>query len=157
MGLARGMVAGLAGAGLAALAAAPARPQSDDVSAGVPMIAASAPISHQDESTEVGRPLLLFHFVHIDAACGPTPMSIRLTTAPSHGGVAIEDGAERPWSKGRPMFGPDDPRAHCGNRLAATKDAVYTPAHGYAGHDTLVVEFTEAGTTFSDTIDVAVR
>jgi hypothetical protein len=158
---ARGIGAGLAGAVLVsavlAIAAAAALAQPEDIGPRVPMIASGAPIGHQDESTEVGRPLLLFHYVHIDGHCGPTPMAIRLATPPAHGAVAFADGEERPFSEGHPMFGPADPRAHCGNRLAATRDAVYTPAPGFAGHDALAVEFTENGTSFTDTIDVSVR
>ena len=153
---AQGMIAGLAGAFLA-VAAEPAWPQPGDIGPRVPMIASGAQISHQDESTEVGLPLVLFHYVHIDADCGPTPMTIRLTAPASHGAVAFESGEERPWSNGRPIFGPGDRRAHCGNRLAATRNAIYTPAPGFAGHDTLTVEFTEDGTSFTDTIDVSVR
>jgi hypothetical protein len=157
---ARGTVAGFASAVLASavsFVAAPVDSQPDDVGAGAPMIALGAPVSHQDESTEIGLPLMLFHYVHIDAHCGPTPMTVRLAMPPSHGAVAFEDGDERPWSNGRPMFGPADPRAHCGNRLAATRNAVYTPAPRFTGHDTLTVEFTENGTSFTDTIDVSVR
>ena len=121
------------------------------------MIASGAPISHQDESTEIGRPLLLFHYVHIDAACGPTPMTIRLAAPPAHGAVVFEDGEERPFSNGHPMFEMGDPRARCGNRLAATRDAVYTPDPRFAGHDTLTVDFTENGASVTDTIGVSVR
>ncbi|HEY3800001.1 MAG TPA: hypothetical protein VGL58_16760 [Caulobacteraceae bacterium] len=156
MGRARSIVAGLAGAALAAAAASPAPGQPEDVGAEVPMIARGAPVSQQDENTAAGRPVVLFHYVHIDRACGPSAIAIRLTTPPTHGTVAIEDGEERPWSGGRPMFAPGDPRAHCGNSLAATKDALYTPAPGFTGHDTVVVEFTEDGTTFTDAIEVSV-
>jgi hypothetical protein len=37
-----------------------------------------------------------------------------------------------------------------------TKDGVYTPAPGFTGHDTLTVEFTEAGASFTDTIAISV-
>jgi hypothetical protein len=121
------------------------------------MIARGDPVSHQDANTEAGRPVLLFHYVHIDADCGPTAMAIRLTSPPEHGTLAIDDGEERPWSDGRPMFAAGDPRAHCGNRLASTKDGLYTPAPGFIGHDTLAVEFTEGGVAVTDTIDIAVR
>jgi hypothetical protein len=84
-------------------------------------------------------------------------MAVQLTTPPAHGTLTIEDGEERPWSGGRPMFVPADPRARCGNRLASTKDAVYAPATGFSGHDTLAVTFTEDGASFTDTIDIAVR
>ena len=152
-----GGIAGLAGAVLATLVVGPARPQPEDVGREAPMIARGAPISQQDANTAAGQPVLLFHYVHIDAHCGPDAVAIRLTTPPEHGSLALEDGEERPWSEGRPMFGPDDPRARCGNRLAATKDGVYTPAPGFIGHDSMVVEFTEGGATLSDTIEVSVR
>jgi hypothetical protein len=148
---------GLAGVALATLIAGASRPQSEAVGPGVPMIARGAPVSQQDVNTEVGRPVLLFHYVHIDTACGPSAMAVRLTTPPEHGSVSFEEGEERPWYGGRPLFTPGDPRARCGNRLAATKDAVFTPAPGFAGRDTLVVEFSEDGQTITDTIDIVVR
>ena len=147
----------VAGMALAAIAAVDVRSQGEDVDAGAPVFARGAPVSQQDANTEVGRPVLLFHYVHIDADCGPTAMAIAVTTPPSHGTVSFEDGEERPWFGGRPLFGPGDPRAGCGNRLADTKDGVYTPAAGFSGHDSLVVKFTEAGAAFSDTIDISVR
>ncbi len=147
----------LAGVVLAIAVGGGARSQPEAVGAGVPMMARGAPISQQDVNTEVGRPVLLLHYVHVDAACGPSAMAIRLTTPPEHGSVSFEDGEERPWYAGRPLFEPGDPRAHCGNRLAATKDAVFTPAPGFTGRDTLVVEFTEDGASFSDTVDIEVR
>jgi hypothetical protein len=155
MRLAQGLAAGLGGVLLAGLASA-AWPQGEDIGAGAPVIARGAPISQQDVNTEAGRPVALFHFVHIDAACGPTAAAIRLATEPSHGTLAIDDGEERPWSDGHPLFEPGDPRAHCGNRLVPTKDGVYTPARGFTGHDTLTIEFTEDGATFSDTIAISV-
>src|SRR5579862_5570171 len=119
----------LAGLALAAIAGA-ARSQ-EDIGAGAPVMARGAPVIQQDVNTEVGQPVLLFHYVHIDADCGPTAMAIAVTTPPSHGTVSFEDGEERPWFGGRPLFGPGDPRAGCGNRLADTKDGVYTPAPGF--------------------------
>lgn len=157
MGRARGIVAGLVGAVLAAGGSERALGQPEDVGAGVPMIARGVPVSHQDANTEAGRPVLLFHYVHIDADCGPTAMAIQATSPPEHGTLAIENGEERPWSGGRPLFAPGDPRAHCGNALASTRDGVYTPAPGFVGHDTLVLAFTESGETITDTIDIAVR
>jgi hypothetical protein len=149
--------AGIWLAGVVAMAAAgAARSQGEAVGAGPPVMARGAPVSRQDANTEAGRPVLLLHYVHIDAGCGPIPVAIRLTTPPQHGSVSFDDGEERPWWHGQPLFGPGDPRAPCGDRLAATKDGVYTPAPGFIGHDTLVVEFTENGAVFSDTIDVSV-
>jgi hypothetical protein len=80
-----------------------------------------------------------------------------VTTPPAHGTISFEDGEERPWSGGRPLFGASDPRAACGNRLAATKDGVYAPAPGFSGHDSLTVQFTEDGVAFTDTIEISVR
>lgn len=155
MGLAQGLAAGLGGVLLAGVAGA-AWPQGEDIGAGAPVIARGAPISQQDVNTEAGRPILLFHFVHIDGACGPTAVAMRVITEGAHGTFAVEDGQERPWSDGHPLFEPGDPRARCGNRLVPTKDGIYTPARGFTGHDTLTVEFTEAGVTFSDTVSVSV-
>ena len=147
----------LACTALATIAAGAARSQGEDVGAGAPVFARGASISQQDVNTEVGRPVLMFHYVHIDADCGPTTMAIAVTRPPTHGAVSFEDGEERPWSDGRPLFGPGDPRAPCGNRLAATKDGVYAPAPGFSGHDTLTVQFTENGVAFTDTIEISVR
>jgi hypothetical protein len=155
MAWARGIAAGLAGAVLAAAANGPARPQAVDV--GAPVMARGAAVSEQQENTAAGRPLVLFHYVHIDDRCGPAPAAIRVATPPEHGALEIEDGEERPWTDGRPLFAATDARAHCADRLAATKDGVYTPAPGFRGHDTLVLQFTEDGASFTDTIDVAVR
>jgi hypothetical protein len=155
MGLAQGMAAGLGGVILAGLASA-AWPQGEDVGAGAPVFTRGAPISQQDINTEAGRPVMLFHYVRIDRGCAPTAVAIRLAAAPAHGAFTLEDGEERPWSNGHPLFDRADPRAHCSDRLAATKDGVYTPAPGYTGHDTLAVEFTEAGAAFTDTISVSV-
>jgi hypothetical protein len=142
---------------LTTAAAGGAHSQAEDVDAGAPVFARGAPISQQDVNTAVGRPVLLFHYVHIDADCGPTTMAIAVTTPPAHGTVSFEDGEERPWSGGRPLFGPGDPRAACGNRLAATKDGVYAPAPDFSGHDALTVQFTEDGVAFTDTIEISVR
>ncbi len=148
---------GLAGALSATLAAGLALAQSDDVGPGAPVIARGAPVSHQDANTADGLAVTLFHYVRIGAACEPVPVAIRLTTAPAHGTLSLEDGEERPWSDGHPLFDAHDPRAGCGNRLVATRDAIYTPAAGFRGHDSLAVEFTEDGQSFTDTIDIAVR
>jgi hypothetical protein len=148
---------GLGGMVLAIVVASPPRSQGEDVGAGAPVFARGAPVSQQDVNTEVGRPVLLFHYVHIDADCGPAAMAITVTTPPEHGTVGFEDGEERPWFGGRPLFGPDDPRAPCGNRLAATKDGVYAPAPGFSGHDTVTVQFTENGAAFTDTIEISGR
>ncbi len=155
MGLAQGMAAGLGGVVLATLAGA-AWPQGEDIGAGAPVFGRGAPISQQDVNTEAGRPVTLFHYVRIDGGCAPTPVTIRLAVPPAHGAFTLEDGEERPWSGGHPLFDSADARAHCGDRLAATKDGVYTPAPGFTGHDTLTVEFTEAGGAFTDTITISV-
>ena len=155
MGLAQGVAAGLGGVLLAAVASA-AWPQGEDIGAGAPVIARGAPISQQDVNTEKGRPVTLFHYVRIGADCAPASVAIRLIAEPAHGTFALEDGQERPWSDGHPLFEPADPRAHCGNRLVRTQDGVYTPAPGFAGHDALTAEFTDAGVTFTDTVTVSV-
>jgi hypothetical protein len=155
MGLAQGVAVGLGGV-LLAFSAGAAWPQDEDIGAGAPVFARGAPISQQDVNTEAGRPVTLFHYVRVDGGCARTAVAIRLAAAPAHGAFTLEDGEERPWSGGHPLFGPADPRAHCGDRLTATEDGVYTPAPGFTGHDTLTVEFSEAGGAFTDTITVSV-
>jgi hypothetical protein len=157
MDQARGIAAALAGVALAAAGAGPTRAQPEAIGAGAPLIARGAEVSQEQENTEAGRPVVLFHYIHIDAACGPTAMALVVTAPPAHGELAIEAGEERPWLGARPLFAPGDPRAHCADRLAPTRDGVYTPAPGFTGHDTLSVQFTEDGVSFTDTIDVAVR
>jgi len=154
MRLAQGMAAGLGGVLLAGGAWALGEEVGEGV--GAPVIARGAPVSQQGVNAEAGHRVVLFHFVHIDGACRATAAAIRVTTPPAHGAFAIEAGEERPWSDGRPLFDPADPRAHCGDRLVPTRDGVYTSAPGFTGHDTLTVEFTEAGQTFADTIDISV-
>ena len=157
MGRAGIWLAGIWLAGIVLATASDARSQGEAVDAGAPVFAQDAPIRQQDVNTVVGRPVLLFHYVHVDAHCGPTAMAIAVTMPPAHGAASFEDGEERPWIDGHPLFGPGDPRAACGNRLAATKDGVYTPAPGFSGHDSLTVQFTENGAAFSDTIEISVR
>lgn len=148
---------GLAGALLATLAVSGALAQGEEVGAAAPLIARGAAVTHQDVNTAAGLPVTLFHYVHIDAGCEPAPVAIRPASPPQHGTLSLGDGEERPWAEGHPLFDAGDPRAACANRLAATRDGVYTPAAGFRGHDTLAVEFTDAGQSFTDTIDIAVR
>ena len=153
MGRVQAIAAAIGGVMIAGAALA----QDENIGADAPLIARGAPISQQDVNTEAGRRVLLFHYVHIDGHCGPTAVAIRLTAEPAHGTFTLENGDERPWWGGHPLFAPGDPRARCGNRLAATRDGVYTPAPGFTGHDDLTVEFTEAGVAVTDTISVSVR
>jgi hypothetical protein len=83
-------------------------------------------------------------------------VTFRLTTPPAHGMVTFVDGQERPVAGGQPLFAHGDPRARCDDRLAPTKDAFYTPAPGFSGEDSFVVEASEAGAVASDAVDVAV-
>ncbi|HZZ88595.1 MAG TPA: hypothetical protein VFE13_09710 [Caulobacteraceae bacterium] len=151
----RGIAAAVAGAVLA-VGGGPARAQPEAIGAGAPLIARGAEVSQEQENTAAGRPVVLFHYVHIDAACGPKAMGLVVATPPTHGTLRIEDGEERPRLADGPLFPPSDPRAHCANRLVPTRDGVYLPAPGFTGHDTMTVQFTEDGASFSDTIDVAV-
>jgi hypothetical protein len=144
-------------AGLAALAAAvPAMAQDDQVTSEIPLIVRGAPPLRQQSITAAGVPVLLFHYFNLGAGCGPTDTTVRLTTPPAHGTVAIQDGEEQPAARGRALYSPGDPRAQCRNRLVATRDAIYTPAAGFSGADAMVVEITEGGASTSDTVDVTV-
>jgi hypothetical protein len=152
-------ITGVGAAGLMA-AAALAQPRSgaqdDDTVLGIPAIVRGAPAIQQHSITVSETPVLLFHYFNVGADCEPTHVAFRITTPPGHGAVEFQDGEERPFTQGHPLFPADDPRSRCASRLVATKDAVYTPAAGFSGADSFVIEATEAGQTFSDTVGVSV-
>jgi hypothetical protein len=110
----------------------------------------------QHSATPTATPVMLFHYFNVGADCRPTEVTIRLASPPAHGAVTFADGQERPISGGEPLFTAGDPRVRCADRLVATKDAVYTPAPGFAGDDKFVVEISEDGAVSSDDIDVQV-
>ena len=83
-------------------------------------------------------------------------MSFRLATPPAHGEVTFVASQNRPFADGRPLFVGGDPRARCADRLVPTRDAIYTPAPGFSGQDSFVIEASEAGTVASDAVDVSV-
>ena len=154
-GVRRLMMAAAAGTALAG--AAQAQPPGGDV-AGLeaPAIVRGSGAMSQHSATPTATPVMLFHYFNVGPDCRATEVTIRLVTPPAHGEVAFHDGQERPFAGGEPLFGDGDPRARCENRLAPTKDAVYTPAPGFAGDDSFVVEISEDGVTASDAVDVQV-
>jgi hypothetical protein len=149
------------GLGLAALAlagAALADPApNEDASMGVPSIDAGAfRISGETIFTPAGAPVTLFHFFAIGPDCEAAPAALTLSEAPAHGRIAFSEGAQPPVAGQQPLWPADDPRAHCADRLVATRDATYVPDPNFAGHDRVVVTFQEGQATFSDAIEVNV-
>jgi hypothetical protein len=138
----------------AAAAGAPA--QDDQVTRDIPFVVRGAPPIREQTITAAGAPVLLFHYFNLAPDCGPTAASVRLTTAPAHGSVDFQDGAEQPAWRGRSIYPAGDARTGCRDRLVATRDAIYTPAAGFSGADAMVVEVTEAGVSTSAAIDVTV-
>lgn len=110
----------------------------------------------QRSATPADKPLLLFHYFNVAPDCGPSEVSFRLAAPPAHGTVSFVASQNRPFAAGRPIFGPDDPRARCDDRLVPSRDAVYTPAPGYSGQDSFVIEAAEGGTVASDAVNVLV-
>lgn len=110
----------------------------------------------QRSATPSGQPLLLFHYFNVGPDCGPSEVSFRLATPPAHGTVSFVSSQSRPFADGRPLFAAGDPRARCADRLAPTKDAVYTPAPGFSGQDSFVIEASEGETVTSDAVNVLV-
>ena len=110
----------------------------------------------QRSATPSGQQLLLFHYFNVGPNCRPTEVTFRLASPPAHGAVSFVASQNRPFAAGRPLFAAGDPRARCADRLVPTTDAIYTPAAGYAGEDSFVVEASEAGTVASDAVSVLV-
>ena len=110
----------------------------------------------QRSATPSGEPLLLFHYFNVAPDCGASEVSFRLATPPAHGTVRFVASQNRPFTDGRPLFADGDPRARCGDRLVPTTDAVFTPAPGFSGQDSFVIEVSERGALTSDTVNVLV-
>ncbi len=149
----------LAWAGAALVAAAGvawAQPKETVARLEAPALMRGAGAISQRSATLSGAELLLFHYFNVGPDCGPTEVSFRLATPPAHGAVTFVTSQNRPFADGHPLFAGGDPRARCGDRLVPTKDAIYTPAPGFSGQDSFVIEVSEAGTVASDAIDVSV-
>jgi hypothetical protein len=110
----------------------------------------------QRSATPSDQPLLLFHYFNVATDCRPSDVTFRLATPPAHGTVGFVASQNRPFAGGRPLFAAGDPRARCADRLVPSRDAVYTPAPGYAGQDSFVIEVSEGGTVTSDAVNVLV-
>lgn len=110
----------------------------------------------QRSATPAGKQIVLFHYFNVGPNCGATEVTFRLTTPPAHGVVSFVASQNRPYTDGRSLFAGDDPRARCVDRLVPTRDAVYTPAPGFSGQDSFVVQASEDGAVVSDTVDVLV-
>ena len=121
-----------------------------------PAITRGAGAISQRSATPAGAPLLLFHYFNVGPGCGPSEVTFRLTTPPAHGAVTFVSSQNRPFADGRPLFAGGDPRVRCADRLVPTRDAIYTPAPGFSGEDSFVIEASEAGTVASDAVDVSV-
>jgi hypothetical protein len=149
---------GWIGAALVVAAAGAAWAQGEESAAVLqaPAIMRGAGSMSQRSATPAGEPLLLFHYFNVGPGCGPSEVSFRLATPPAHGAVTFVASQNRPFADGRPLFVGGDPRARCADRLVPTRDAIYTPAPGFSGQDSFVIEASEAGTVASDAVDVSV-
>jgi hypothetical protein len=110
----------------------------------------------QRSATPSDQPLLLFHYFNVGPDCRPSDVSFRLATPPAHGTVSFLASQNRPFSDGRPLFTVSDPRTRCADRLVPTRDAVYTPAPGFSGQDSFVIEVSEGEALTSDAVNVLV-
>jgi hypothetical protein len=146
----------VAAAGIAVAGSAAAQPVGDVAGLEAPALLRGFGAMSQHSATPTATPVMLFHYFNVGPDCRATEVTIRLVTPPAHGAVSFRDGQERPFAGGEPLFSGADPRARCEDRLAPTKDAVYTPAPGFAGDDSFVVEISEAGVTASDAVEVQV-
>jgi hypothetical protein len=146
------------GAALVAAAAGAAVAETEEAMTRLeaPAITRGAGTFSQRSATLSGAELLLFHYFNVGPDCRPTEVTFRLTTPPAHGSVTFVASQNRPFTEGRPLFPDGDPRARCADRLAPTRDAIYTPAPGFAGEDSFVIEADEGGTVASDAVDVLV-
>ena len=110
----------------------------------------------QRSATPSDQPLLLFHYFNVAPDCRPSDVTFRLAAPPAHGTVHFVASQNRPFTDGRPLFAVSDPRARCADRLVPTKDAIYTPAPGFSGQDSFVIEVSEGDTVTSDAVNVLV-
>ncbi len=146
------------GAVLAAAAASGAAAQSADqvTRLEAPALMRGDGAISQRSATPSGQPLLLFHYFNVGDDCRPSEVSFRLATPPAHGTVSFLASQNRPFTDGRPLFAVSDPRARCADRLVPSRDAVYTPAPGFSGQDSFVIEVSEGETVTSDAVNVLV-
>jgi hypothetical protein len=110
----------------------------------------------QRSATPSDQPLLLFHYFNVAPDCRSSDVTFRLASPPAHGTVGFVASQNRPFTEGRPLFAAGDARAHCADRLVPSRDAIYTPAPGYSGQDSFVIEVSEGGTVTSDAVNVLV-
>jgi hypothetical protein len=152
----------LSGAALVGAAAGVAWAQPDaqvgDVVARLqaPAITRGAGAFSQRSATPAGAPVVLFHYFDVGRDCRATEVTFRLRTPPAHGAVTLVPAQNRPFTDGHPLFADDDPRSRCDDRLVPSLDAIYTPAPGYSGQDSFVIEVSEDGTVAQDAVDVSV-
>ena len=146
------------GAALIGAVAGAAWAQADDTVARLeaPAVMRGAGTFSQRSATPAGTPVLLFHYFDVGPDCRATEVAFRLATPPAHGVVTFAASQNRPFKGGRPLFADGDPRARCANELAPTRDAIYTPAPGFSGEDSFVIEATEGDSVAQDTVDVSV-
>jgi len=147
------------GAALAAAVAGAAFAQGDDAAVTrleAPALMRGDGAISQRSATPAGKQLLLFHYFNVGRDCGATDVTFRLTSPPAHGEVTFVASQNRPYSDGHVLFASGDPRARCADRLVPTRDAIYTPAPGFSGEDSFVVEASEDGAVDSDTVSVLV-
>jgi hypothetical protein len=146
-------------AALLAAAAGAAWAQADEAAVArleAPSITRGAGAISQRSATPSGAQVLLFHYFNVAPDCSPSEVSFRLATPPAHGAVTFVSSQSRPFADGHPLFVAGDPRARCADRLVPTRDAIYTPAPGFSGQDSFVIEASEAGAVASDAVDVSV-
>lgn len=149
----------LAGAAAAEPASSPAPELTTSAAAGVAPVIEPTSLRLQGEVlyTTAGKPVTLFHFFATAADCGRAAAQLQLVAPPAHGEVRFTEGAEPPVAGGAPLWRAPDPRARCADQLVATRDAVYQPAAGYVGPDSLTVEFDAGGERFDDVVEVNVE
>ena len=145
------------GAVLAATAGAAAAQSADQVTRlEAPALMRGDGAISQRSATPSGEPLLLFHYFNVAPDCRPSEVSFRLATPPAHGAVSFLASQNRPFTDGRPLFADSDPRTRCADRLVPSRDAVYTPAPGFSGQDSFVIEVSERDAVTSDAVNVLV-
>lgn len=121
-----------------------------------PAIMRGAGAFSQRSATPAGVPVVLFHYFDVGRDCRATEVTFRVTSPPAHGEVTFVPAQNRPFTDGHPLFADDDPRSRCDDRLAPSRDAIYTPAPGFSGQDSFVIEVAEDGTVAQDAVDVSV-
>ena len=136
------------------LAAAPAE---DVAESGAPTIEpASERITSEVLYAVADRPVTLFHYFSVAPDCAAAPAQLTVVEPPAHGQVSFAEGLEPPAAGARPLWTAPDPRARCLTRLLVTRDAIYAPDPGFAGHDRLAIQFRDSSGSFTDVIEVNV-